>query len=63
MKTNFRIEKKEKSDEGVTSKSESITKELTRKEFEEYLVKSGATGSFMVYRSEKKDDELGIDQL
>ena len=39
------------------------TKELTRKEFEEYLVKSGATGSFMVYRSEKKDDELGIDQL
>ena len=63
MKTNFRIEKKEKSDEDVTSKSESNTKELTKKEFEEYLIKSGATGSFMVYRSEKKDDELGIDQL
>ena len=31
--------------------------------FEDYMLKSGASGSFMVYRSNKKDDELGIDEL
>jgi len=32
-------------------------------EFEEFIVKSGAKGSFMVYRTDKKDQELGIDEL
>ena len=31
--------------------------------FEDFIVKSGAKGSFMVYRSKKSDDELGIDEL
>ena len=30
---------------------------------EEFVEKSGARGSFMVYRTTKKDDELGIDEL
>ena len=59
MKTNF---KKSKEDaEILLPKTEK--KELTKEEFEEYISKSGAKGSFMVYRSTKKDDELGIDEL
>lgn len=37
--------------------------DLTQKEFEEYITKSGAKGSFMVYRSTKKEDELGLDEI
>jgi hypothetical protein len=38
-------------------------KNLTAEEFEDFIKKSGAKGSFMIYRSEKKDDELGLDEL
>ena len=37
--------------------------ELTQEEFEEFIVKTGAKGSFMVYRTDKKNQELGIDEL
>ena len=37
--------------------------DLSQKEFEEFVSKSGAAGSFMIFRSEEKDTELGIDQL
>ena len=47
--------------EEIIEKNQS--KELTPEEFEEYVINSGAKGSFMVYRSKKKDDELGIDTL
>lgn len=62
MKTNFR------KDESSPSQSENDNvdlekKDLTREEFEEYIAKSGAKGSFMVYRSAKKDEELGLDEL
>ena len=61
MKTNFKkndeIEIKKESNE------EPIKKDLTKEEFEEFIIKSGAKGSFMVYRSDKKDDELGMDEL
>ena len=60
MKTNFKKSDKKK-DESVQKKSDN--KPLTKKEFEEFIHKSGAKGSFMVYRSTKKDDELGIDEL
>ena len=60
MKTNFKKSDKKK-DESVQKKSDN--KQLTKKEFEEFIHKSGAKGSFMVYRSTKKDDELGIDEL
>ena len=38
-------------------------KEITAEEFEEFIVKSGAAGSFMIFRSEKKESEMGIDEL
>ena len=62
MKTNFR---KDESEKHLDSKThlESTKNDLTQEEFEEYISKSGARGSFMVYRSNKKDDELGIDDL
>lgn len=62
LKTNF---KKDESDKPTTSNNdvEPSKKDLTQEEFEEYISKSGAKGSFMVYRSEKKDEELGIDEL
>jgi len=63
LKTNFR--KNEDSLSQVNNKmdTDSEKKDLTQEEFEEYIVKSGAKGSFMVYRSSKKDEELGLDEL
>ena len=61
MKTNFK--KDESSDSSSVTNSEEPKEDLTQEEFEEYISKSGAKGSFMVYRSEKKDEELGIDEL
>ena len=59
LKTNFRDDKKE------TTKIDSLNqkKDLTPEEFEKFIIDSGAKGSFMIYRSIKKDDELGIDAL
>ena len=63
MKANFTI-KKNKDSENVTSDDSSLAnKEVTEEEFEDFVVKAGAAGSFMVFRSSKKDDELGIDEL
>ncbi|SVE15682.1 uncharacterized protein METZ01_LOCUS468536 [marine metagenome] len=64
MKTNFKKTKTdqyEKYPEYREVKNESS--ELTQEEFEEFIVKTGAKGSFMVYRTDKKDQELGIDEL
>lgn len=63
MKTNFR-----KSENNLTPEHNDATtnldqKNLTQEEFEEYISKSGAKGSFMVYRSTKTDEELGLDEL
>ena len=64
MKTNF---KKSDSDEYKNydgyNEVKNDTSDLTQEEFEEFIVKSGAKGSFMVYRTQKKDQELGIDEL
>ena len=62
MKINFR---KNDDNQSSPSKNENVPnqKDLTQKEFEEFISKSGAKGSFMVYRSTKKDEELGIDEL
>ena len=65
IKANFKITKisrldtleKNKEDENQTKK------ELTQDEFEEFIVKSGASGSFMVFRSNKPDEELGLEEL
>ncbi len=64
MKSNFTHHDKRKNND--LDKSENIEiqqKNLTKEEFEDFIVKSGAAGSFMVFRSNKKDDELGIDEL
>ena len=61
LKTNF---KKDDSDSSVTElNNDQPKKDLTQEEFEEYISKSGAKGSFMIYRSDKKDEELGIDEF
>lgn len=64
MKANFKI-KKNKDLENITSNNSSLTnKEATEEEFEDFIIKAGAAGSFMIFRSDKnKDDELGIDEL
>lgn len=62
LKTNFRKNESSASPSEDNNKN-SEKKDLTREEFEEYIAKSGAKGSFMVYRSTKKDEELGVDEL
>jgi len=59
LKTNFRNDKKEI----IKTDSLNQKKDLSSEEFEKFIINSGAKGSFMIYRSTKKDDELGIDKL
>ena len=59
MKTNFRKDEKEALPEQTDIQNQK--KDLSPEEFEKFIIESGAKGSFMVYRSTKKDDELGID--
>ena len=63
MKTNFKKETKESSNNLTKYSGKDTAKDLTPEEFEDFILKSGAKGSFMIYRSKKKDDELGIDEL
>ncbi len=65
MKTNFKkIESQDFNKKEIeTTNNDSQEKPLTQEEFEEYVINSGAKGSFMVYRSNSKEDELGIDEL
>ena len=65
MKTNFKknIDEKNIDEKNIEEKNIDEKKDLTQEEFEEYIAKSGAKGSFMVYRSNKKEDELGLDEL
>tara|TARA_B110000014_G_scaffold180010_1_gene129436 strand:+ start:1946 stop:2137 length:192 start_codon:yes stop_codon:yes gene_type:complete len=63
MKTNFRKNGNNSTESDKDIASDTEQKDLTREEFEDYIVKSGAKGSFMVYRSNKKDEELGLDEL
>ncbi|MFZ0183415.1 MAG: hypothetical protein WAL88_01110 [Nitrosotalea sp.] len=63
MKANFTIKKNNDVQSSVNIPSLDEKKNLTQEEFEDFIIKSGAKGSFMVYRSGKKDDELGLEQL
>ena len=63
MKANFKI-KKEDEESNVIQNEDKKATEMTEEEFEDYIVKSGAAGSFMVFRNfKKKQDELGIDEI
>jgi len=60
MKANFTIKKNPEEKKSGEIKQNDLTEE----EFEEFVSKSGAAGTFMVFRSKnKKDDEMGIDEL
>jgi len=61
MKSNFK--KNEDKTLEINEEDNSKKKDLTQKEFEDYIAKSGAKGSFMVYRSDNKKEELGLDEL
>jgi hypothetical protein len=65
MKSNFEKEKETIDYTKYVGYNE-VTKDergLSKADFEEFVEKSGARGSFMVYRTTDKDDELGIDEL
>jgi hypothetical protein len=73
MKGNFKIKDEGKIISNLDSKLDENNKlifkknddekEITAEEFEDFIVKSGAAGSFMIFRSEKKETEMGIDEL
>lgn len=69
MKTNFKknkddsLKSNEKTSDFVIQGNKVPEKKLTKEEFEEYILSSGAKGSFMIYRSDKKDEELGLEEL
>jgi len=63
IKSNFKISKESKADEQKVEKKIEVKEDLSQQEFEEFVSKSGAAGSFMIFRSDKKDTEMGIDQL
>jgi len=63
MKANFKINKDEEKRKNKELSSVE-KKEITDEEFENYVTKIGAAGSFMVFRNfKKKQDELGIDEI
>lgn len=63
MKSNFKPSTSKNYKKHEVPTTNELNKNLTKKEFEEYILRSGAKGSFMIYRSKNKDDELGIDEL
>jgi len=64
LKTNFETKKNISStDNNKNLKIENTTEDLTEEQFEELVSRSGAAGSFMIFRSQKKEDELGLDEL
>jgi len=64
IKANFKLSKTtETTKESNIEQTNEPKMNLTPTEFEEYVIKSGAAGSFMIFRSNKKEDELGLDEL
>ena len=61
MKSNFKTPKdNDKNNDTAKVENSDV---LSKEEFEQFIINSGAKGSFMIFRSNKKDDELGIDEL
>ncbi|SVD91148.1 uncharacterized protein METZ01_LOCUS444002 [marine metagenome] len=64
MKTNFKKIQSPDNKEPLEKPGLETEKELSQEEFEQYVINSGAKGSFMIYRDSKsKKDELGIAEL
>lgn len=53
IRTNFRRKKPSENKPKINDLNQK--RDLTKEEFEEFVIKSGSKGSFMVYRSKKKD--------
>ena len=63
MKTNFKPSKTVTHEKNIKEPIAGSKKDFTEEEFEEIILKTGAVGSYMVFRSGKKDDEMGLDSL
>ncbi len=65
MKSNFKPSSTNDQTEQKTEQKTEHDNEsnMSPEEFEAFVTKSGAAGSFMIFRSSKKDEELGIDEL
>ena len=65
IRANFKLSKETQttSEEIIVAPKVDKSKNLSKEEFEEFVVKSGAAGSFMVFRSNKKNEEMGLDEL
>ena len=64
IKANFKISKTSKYDSQEKAKQiDNEAHDITPAEFEEFIIKAGAKGSFMIFRSAKKEDELGLEEL
>ena len=62
MKTNFKNKDVDHGDKIITPKSGN-KKDFTEEEFEEFILNSGAVGTYMIFRSTNKDDEMGMENL
>ncbi|HYL66107.1 MAG TPA: hypothetical protein VEU72_03035 [Nitrosopumilaceae archaeon] len=62
MKANFNIKKNNEIKKDVQN-NDDPKKDFTESEFEEFMSKTGASGSFMIFRSTKKENELGLEEL
>lgn len=63
MKANFKINEDDEETKNQELPVEE-KKDVTDEEFENYIIKTGAAGSFMVFRNfKKKEDELGLDEI
>lgn len=61
MKANFKVEENKNSQHNAEN---SENKDITEEEFEDFVTKAGAAGSYMIFRSDKnQDDELGLEQI
>ncbi len=64
IKANFKTSRTSRFDAEENDKTcEKSNEQLTQSEFEEFIIKSGASGSFMVFRSDKPDEELGLEEI
>ena len=63
MKTNFKLSKTIEKSKDTSSTTPNENSNITPEEFEDFMIKSGAVGSFMIFRSYKKEDELGLEEL
>ncbi len=60
LKANFHVNE----DNSKSNSEISKNKDISEEEFEDFIEKAGAAGSFMIFRSDKnKDDELGLEQI